>query len=357
VKKILITGSGGSAGLGFTRCLKIAPEKIFTVGTDCNEKSIFNSETDKRILIPPAKSSNYIKVINEIIDNYNIEFIHAQPDIEIKVLSENVKKIKCLTFLPSMKTVEICQDKMRTQKILEENEIPVARAILIKSPDDLKEAFEEIKPPIWIRAIKGAGGKGSLLVRKFEHANSWIDYWDGWGNFMACEYLPGSNFGCDLIFNNGEFVTCQTKERLEYILSQASPSGITGTSGVVKAVNRKDIEKISKDAIYSIDSSPNGVFSVDLKENRNKKACVTEINPGRFLTSSLHFFYMTRNLLPYVYVKIAYKEYVPEKLLSKRIFEGTILVRSLDKYPILLKESKLKKIKKKMMVSDYVSIS
>lgn len=344
MKRILVTGAGGSAGVGFTRCLKKTPEKIFMVGTDCNEKNIHNSETDRKILIPTATSANYIKIINKVVDIYKLEFIHAQPDIEIKILSENRKKIKCSLFLPSVGTIDTCQDKIKTQKKLEKNGIPTARSVLIENEDDLKEAFEKIGLPIWLRAIKGAGGKGSFLVSKFEHAKSWIDYWNGWGNFMACEYLPGANFGCDIIFKDGETVICQIKERVEYVLSQSSPSGITGTASIVKAVARKDIEEIAKNAVYSIDPNPNGVFSVDLKENKDKVPCVTEINPGRFLTSSLHFFYMTKCLLPYIYIKVAYDERLPRKFLNMKIPEGTMLIRSLDTRPILLKEEKIKKL-------------
>ena len=93
--------------MGFTRCLNIAPEKIFTVGTECNEKFVFNSETNVKILVPPAKSPSYIDVLNEIIEKYDVDFLHVQPDVEVGVLSENREKIKCSMFLPSKETIKM----------------------------------------------------------------------------------------------------------------------------------------------------------------------------------------------------------------------------------------------------------
>jgi biotin carboxylase len=341
MKRVLITGAGGSASIGFTRCLKIAPEKLFTVGTECNEKFVFNSETDVKILVPSAKSPSYIDVLNEIIEKYDVDFIHVQPDVEVRVLSENREKIKCSMFLPSKETIDICQNKLESNRIWQEKNVPTGQTIFIGNIEDLKEAFNAIKPPLWVRAIKGAGGRGSLLVQKYEHAEKWIDYWSGWGNFIASEYLPGANCGWDAIFKDGDLITCQTKERLEYMLARASPSGITGTTAIAKSVNKKDVDKIAENAVRAVDPKPHGVFSVDLKADKDGNFAVTEINPGRFLTSSLHFFYTAKNLMPYIYLKIAYNEKVTENILKQTTPEGTILIRSLDTKPITLKETRL----------------
>lgn len=356
MKKVLITGAGGSASVGFTRCLNIAPEKIFTVGTECNEKFVFNSETNVKILVPPAKSPSYIDVLNEIIKKYDVDFLHVQPDVEVGVLSENREKIKCSMFLPSKETIKICQNKLESNRIWQKKKVPTSRTTFIKNGEDLKEAFDVIGPPLWVRAVKGAGGKGSLLVQKYKHAENWIDYWNGWGNFMASEYLPGANCGWDAIFKNGDLIACQTKERLEYMLSRASPSGITGTTAIAKSVNKKDVNKIAEDAVRAVDPKPHGVFSVDLKADKNGNFMVTEINPGRFLTSSLHFFYTAKNLMPYIYLKIAYNEKVPENILKQKTPEGMILIRSLDSKPITLQETKLNELIADREKNQYVVV-
>lgn len=342
-KKILITGSGGSAGIGFTRCLKESTEEMVLVGTDCNEKTIYLSETNQKVLVPAANAENYIEVLNELVEMFEIEFLHAQPDKEIEVISENRDKIKANLFLPSKEAIKVCADKFKLYKIWERSNVPVAKTMQISNRDQLQIAFIDLKLPIWLRAKRGAGGKGSLLVEKHEHAEAWIDYWKGWGEFTASEYLPGRNYGWDAIFKEGELVISHTKERLEYALSTSSPSGISGTASVVKEVEIEAVDKIAEEAIYAVDKEPNGVFSVDLKEDKNSAPCVTEINAGRFLTSSLHSFYKSGGILPLVYVNLAYGESANERR-DKLELGSMLLLRSLDKEPVFLDENKVKEI-------------
>ena len=58
---------------------------------------------------------------------------------------------------------------------------------------------------------------------------------------------------------------------------------------------------------------------MDLKENKTTVPCVTEINPGRMFTTSFFFSYASKILrkdyyanIPYLYVKLAFKETIPE---------------------------------------------
>ena len=340
----MITGSAGSAGLGFTRCLNKSPEKMFLVGTDCNERFIHFSETDEKVLIPKADSPDYFNTLNNLIEKFNIEFLHAQPDSEITMISNNREKIEANIFLPSKRTIDICQDKFESNKIWKKHDVPTANTIFINNEDDLEKAFNELGQPMWVRAYKGAGGKGSLLINKHEHARAWVDFWKGWGNFTASEYLPGSNFGWDSIFKDGELITSQTKERLEYVLPRASPSGITGTTGVARSIEREDINDIAKRAVYAIDSNPSGAFSVDMKGSEDGTPYVTEINPGRFLSSSVHFFYKAESLMPYLFIKLAYDEKINPDDIPKKIKQGVILVRTLDKEPILMNEESFKEM-------------
>ena len=105
-----------------------------------------------------------------------------------------------------------------------------------------------------------------------------------------------------------------------------------------------DINDIAKRAVYAIDKNPSGVFSVDMKESADGTPHVTEINPGRFLSSSVHFFHKAESLVPYLYIKIAYDEKINPDDIPKKIKEGTILVRTLDKEAIIMNEESFKEM-------------
>jgi carbamoyl-phosphate synthase large subunit len=346
MKRILVTGAGGPAGVNFIKSLRIAPEKFFIVGTDVNKYYLELPDVDVRQIAIPCTHPKYIEFLNDVIERYNIEMVHPQPDIEVRVISENREKIKAITFLPKKETIRICQDKLESAKIWAKEGIPVAKAIEIKDEDSIEEAAEELSLPFWIRATSGAGGRGSTPCYNIEMGKAWIRYWRSRGEnwkFIAQEYLPGRNLAFHSIWKNGELIVSQVRERLEYIYPHLAPSGITGTPSVAVTVNRPDVDKIATECILAIDKNPTGIFCVDLKENKNGIPCPTEINAGRFFTTSLFFSVAGLNM-PYIYVKLAYNEEIPPLKKYNALGEGYYWIRHMDSGPILLKEGEWRSI-------------
>lgn len=318
MKRILVTGAGGPAGINFITSLRIAPEKMFLVGTEANKYFIHLATTDKKYVVPRATEPNYIDRLNEIIRKEKIEFFHAQPDTEVEIISENREKLKANVFLPSKKAVHACQDKLEAAKQWKKNDVPVARFMELCKDSDVDRALEEFGSPIWIRATHGAGGIGSTPASNRETATSWINYWKArnvaW-KFIAQEHLPGRNMAFHSIWKDGELVTSMARERLEYIYPHLAPSGITGTPAVQRTVHDEKINKIGTKAVLSIDPKFNGIACVDLKEDNEGMPCVTEINAGRMFTTSFFFSFASKTLrkdysanIPYLYVKLAYDE-------------------------------------------------
>ena len=321
-KRVLCTGAGGPAGINFVKSLAIAPEKLFITGTEANEHFLHTMPTDVKYLVPKAKDSSYIDRLNEIIRKEKIDFLHAQPDIEVEIVSEQREKLEAPVFLPSKQAVKACQNKLASANTWKNKGIPVARTIVIRQESDIDCAFAELGSPIWIRATSGAGGRGSTPASNRETAVSWINYWRArnvdW-EFIAQEMLPGRNIAFHSLWHNGELVTSMTRERLEYIYAYLAPSGIMGTPAVQKTVHDNTVNKISTEAVLAIDSKFTGIASVDLKENNKGVPCVTEINPGRMFTTSFFFSYASKVFfndyrinIPYLYTKLAYKEKLPK---------------------------------------------
>jgi len=351
MKRIIVTGAGGPAGINFVLSLRMAPEKMFIVGTEADRFFVHLAPSDKKYLVPKAKEAAYINRLNEIIQKENVEFLHAQPDAEVEVISENREKLKADVFLPSKKAVKICQDKLESARIWQMKGVPVAGTIELRCERDIDKAFEEFGSPIWIRARHGAGGRGSTPANNRETVLSWINYWKSrhvnW-EFIAQERLPGKNIGFHSLWKNGELVTSMARERIEYIYPNLAPSGITGTPAVQKTVHNKSINKIGTDAVLSIDSNFNGIACVDLKENSNGVPCVTEINAGRMFTTSFFFSYASKMLrkdycanIPYLYVKLAFKEKIPAVPKYDILPENIYWIRHIDAPGKLIQNGKV----------------
>jgi len=351
MKRILVTGAGGPAGINFVKSLQIVPEKMFLVGTEANKHFIHLVSTDKKYLVPKAKEAGYIDKLNALAQKENIEFLHAQTDIEVQVVSENRGKLKTEVFLPSKRTVRACQDKLEATRTWQRKGIPVAGFKELRKESDIERAFEELGKPIWIRATYGAGGIGSTPAHNVETAASWINYWKarkvGW-RFIAQQHLPGRNVAFHSLWKDGELVTSMSRERLEYIYPHLAPSGITGTPAVQRTVHDEAINKTGTEAVLSIDPNFNGIACVDLKQNKEKVPCVTEINAARMFTTSFFFSYASKTLrkdyyanIPYLYAKLALKEKIPNIPRYNVLPENLYWIRHIDAPARLVKDGKV----------------
>lgn len=336
MKTILVTGAGGTPSTNFVRSLRAAPENFHLVGTDSNKFNIFRAETDERFLVPYARDPLFIEVLTDIIQRSKSEFIHAQPDEEIYMISKYRDRLGIRTFLPRHETIETCQDKFESYQAWRKAGLHVPRTMRVANERDLRKAFDEFGPPVWVRAVVSpGGGKGSLKADRYELAKSWIDFCEGWGAFEASEYLSPRTVTWMSIWKEGELVVAQGRERLYWELGNRAPSGVTGITGAGVTVSDPLVDKVALGSIYAIDKEPNGIFSVDMTYDRDGVPNPTEINIGRFFTT--HYFFTRAGLnMAYIYTKLAYGERPPRvKRRMNPLPAGLCWIRGMDFLPIL----------------------
>jgi len=322
MKRILLLGAGGSAGINFVQSLRASPEKFFIVGTDINKYHIHLPDIDEREIVPMCTSDGYVDRINELIEKYSITFVHPQPDVEVEVLGANRNHIKAKTMLPTNQTIERCRNKMNANRILAANGIPVPKSYLIENASDIPRLFNElygISKKVWVRAVRGAGSKAALPVYTPDQLMNWIFYWISskkmeTNDFMMSEYLPGKEFAWQSVWKDGELIVSQARERVEYLFGNLNVSGQSSSPSVARTVHREDVNQIATSAVRAIDEHATGVFCLDMKENGLGIPCITEINAGRFFTTSYFFSKLGCNM-PHIYLKLGYDE--PIEPLSK----------------------------------------
>jgi biotin carboxylase len=339
-KRIIITGAGAPAGVNFINSLRDSPEKFYLIGTDLDARHLLWADVDEGFVTPKNTDSDYIDKTNSLIDKTGAQLIHPQPDSEVLTLAKNRKKLHCMTFLPSTRTVEICQDKFESARIWEKSGIHTSESVLVKNTEDIDKAIGKIGFPFWLRATHGASSRGSTPVNNKKTAIAWIDYWRSRGtdwDFVAQEYLPGRNIAFQSVWNEGEIVTSQARERLEYLYPNLAPSGVTNTPTISKTIHDDTINEIATKCVKAIDKNATGVFCVDMKG----RPIPTEINTGRFFTTS-YFFTRAGINMPYYYVKLAFGERLPKLKKYNAVQEGLLWVRHIDCPAVLVRESDVK---------------
>jgi PylC-like, N-terminal domain/ATP-grasp in the biosynthetic pathway with Ter operon len=315
VKRILVTGAGGSAASNFVASLRLAPEPFYVVGVDVSPYHLELADVDARYLVPRVDAPEYFDALNYLIAREGVELVHAQPDPEVALLARERDRIDARTFLPSQRTVEVCQDKARFVNALSAEGLPAPDARTFEDEQTLRRATKEILDVhgrAWLRAIRGAGARAALPVTTPAQAAAWVTYWiDVRGmtheQFMVSQFLPGREYAFQSLWFEGELVTSAARERLEYLFGSLVPSGQTSTPSVARTVHRDDVNDLCERAIVAIDPSATGIFCVDLKEDADGHPLITEVNCGRFFTTS-NFLAAAGANMPHTFVKLAYGE-------------------------------------------------
>lgn len=341
MKRILVTGAGGAPALNFVRSLRMAPERFHLIGGDSNKYYLQRAETDERHLVPRADEEEYIPYVRQLAEETGAELIFAQPDVEIRVLSDHREAVGAKTFLPSKATVRLLQDKFASNKRWAEAGLKIPATFMVNNLRDIEEAFAQFGAPVWLRPIIGAAGKGSLPAQDITEAKTWVDFNKGWGTYSASEYLSPQSVTWQSIWQDGELIVAQGRLRLYWEFGDRAPSGVTGLTGAGVTVSDPQLDDIALRAVQAVDPHPHGIFAVDLTYDRDGVPNPTEINIGRFFTT--HLFFTTAGInMPYIYVKLAFQEELPH--IPRRInplTPGMVWVRGMDMDPVLVSEREI----------------
>ncbi|MBW2172263.1 MAG: hypothetical protein JRF69_09845 [Deltaproteobacteria bacterium] len=359
MRKILIT----SAGSGFTnnliRDIQNSQISVHIVGTSSDKFALTRSLADKNYLIPRVDAgAAYIEAINRIVTEEQIDLIIPNNDVEVPPISAHRDQLNANTFLPSHETIELCQDKLTLNSQLAQNGIRVAQTYSLNSADEADEVFSrfERNDLLWCRMRKGSGSKGSLPVRDPDQLRFWVQYWRDMRGvpedmFLLCEYLPGRDYAFQSLWKDGELVIAKTCERLSYLFGGTLPSGSSSTPQIGKLVDNPSVNEICTRSVLSVDRRATGMFCIDLKEDREKIPCITEINIGRFFMITPVFDSVGRHNIAELYLRLAFGEdvdvHVNERFSDVGSHE-TFLVREIDNEPAVLTADEIE--------SSYISL-
>jgi len=335
VKRILITGAGGSPAINFTRSLRITGERVHLIGVDSDKYCLQRAETDERCLVPRCDAPDYLDVLRAIIRRTGAQLLYSPTDVEIAVISEHREQLECLTFLPSKESVRVCQDKFSSYQKWSAAKLRVPQTMMLHTEDDLRACFRDFGPRIWIRETKGAFGKGSLPTSDFEQAKAWLNFQRGWGRFCGAEHLEQQSVTWQSIWLDGELVVAQGRRRLYWEFANRAPSGVTGITGTGVTMADAQFDDLAQQAIFAVDGRPHGIWSVDMTLDKEGVPNPTEINIARFFTTHLFFSKAGLNM-PHIFVTLAFGEPAPE--IPRRINPLPVdlaWVRGMDLEPVL----------------------
>jgi phosphoribosylamine-glycine ligase len=171
MKKILLTSVSGPLGTGIINGIRAMDESWHIIGLDSNPVHFLMSDVDERHLVPRIDHERFYDVVRQIIAETQPDFFWPIHDNEMPTFA-GMTDLDVPTFLPTPEAFEITQGKMAAYEHFKRHEVPVPETMFVNSRDDLKMAMERFNGDVWLRAHRGAGGKGALKVSNLETAIS-----------------------------------------------------------------------------------------------------------------------------------------------------------------------------------------
>jgi hypothetical protein len=267
--RVAVIGAGGPAGVNWCRALKKAGHHVIAYDTFKPHLSLADDYADEF----GVKSGIHAHVT------------HAVPDKSVETLATFRDDFSSATLLPDLEVIRRCQHKLTAINLWEHEGLRSgALQVGPEVPDWLKLANDAFGLPFWLRASRGAGARCATRVDDLRTAYHWIRYWATRNEdveWIAEEYLPGRDYAWTGIYKDGRLVCSFARERLEYIYPGLSPSGLTGTPSRARVVHDYAVNNRAEAAVKAVDPKPNGLYAVDLREDREGIPRPTEINPGR----------------------------------------------------------------------------
>jgi biotin carboxylase len=297
VTTVLVLGAGGSAAANVIDALRRTPRGYRIVGADASPVKLHLSRADDRVVVPRADAAGYIDAVTCAVERWSCDVVHAQPDPEVLAIGAARQRIGARTYLPPQDVLELAGDKLRFAEQMRTAGVTVPEAATYESDAsvvEITDALLQRHERVWVRARVGAGARASLPVRTGRQAEAWIRWWiDERGmhasDFMVSEMLPGREFAYQSVWQDGMLVAGQARERVEYLYGHLTPSGQTSTPAVARTVDEPAVDDLAIRAIRALDPVPRGAYCVDIKESATGVPNITEINAGRFFTTSNFF--------------------------------------------------------------------
>ena len=265
---VLVTGVGGTVGIGVVKALNLEREKFKITVTDMNPASAglyLPNLVDKSHCVPPVNNPNYMTQLNNIIEREMVDIIIPTSDPEVLFFAINEESFtrKGIKIAAPNKDI-VCKfnDKWQSYQYLKELSIPNPYSVLPEDNDFLKR----FSFPVIVKPRFSASSKGVHLVFSEDELLIILKHTI---NPLIQEYILGKEYTVGTLTDiDGEIIGILPMKR----------ELIGGSTSRAITVKNSSIEKVIRSAIKKIGIKGPANFQLRIAEKTGKPV-IFEINP------------------------------------------------------------------------------
>ena len=276
IKKILFTGGGGVGNELMWRILKkkykiyFCDFRIDNINTIIPKKNVFR--------VPLVTDKKYINSVKKICDKYKIDIIVPGIDEELVIFKKNKYLFKSI-FLPSIKMINICNDKWSFYQECIKRKINIPTTSLAS-----KTQFKKHKKIVILKPRFGRGSKGIIICKNHKIAKIYLKILsieNKISDYIVQDYVKGSEYTVTQCFHGKSYL---------YPLLVKDKKGITINA---KTLNDRTVNDFCKkiSEIYKNEK----IYNIQLIKVKNK-CYIIEINPR---ISTTFCFFIANGLDPF----------------------------------------------------------
>lgn len=262
MKRLLVTGAGGPAGINALKLLSALPEEVEVFGTDIDPMAAGQFFCQEFALTARCDDREaYRSSMLELIKRWNIDTVLPTVSEELVMVREALKEANVIIVLSAQETIERCHDKREFYRFVE------AAAPQLMGEWSTADKVSWEAETYFLKPAFGRGSRGCRLIgvaelallAKQPDAASWI----------VMEPLPGKEWTVDAYIDaTGTPVYIVPRERLQM-------SG--GISSKGKTVHETEVIERTKALLAILPCR--GPVCVQFKQDAKGEPKLLEMNP------------------------------------------------------------------------------
>ncbi len=203
-KNVLVFPCGTEIGLEINNSLRFVKFiNLFGASSeDDNGRMVYQNYIPN---MPYITDERFIEKLNNIIQEYKIDYIYPAHDSVVLELAKYANKLDAEVVSSSYETCCICRSKSKTYKVFDEDNITPR---MFENIDDVSEY------PVFIKPDVGQGSNGASIINNKEELS--VKIAERNEKMLVLEYLPGKEYTVDCFSDkNGKLVFCAMRERIK----------------------------------------------------------------------------------------------------------------------------------------------